>query len=141
MKKILLGMNYDLNRKDAFMRAFENRTSPESPLHPDVRCLDGMARIEIFPSVGYMIDLRPNEVYLCEFRTYEQRRGHGHRAMSLLTNLADEFEIHVYLDAVPQEMGAQTITPGHLKRFYQSHNFYATGDGNRMYRMACPYEL
>lgn len=92
--------------------------------------------VEIVAEPGPLLDfdLEENEVYLCSLRVMEKRAGHGRQAMSIIANLADEFGVNMYLDAVPQDRGPEDISARDLKKFYGAFGFYVTGEADIMFR-------
>lgn len=123
------------DRRNAFMDAFERSVCPNGIVCPEEGSLLARVSVDLVTDIGEIRELEADEVYLCSLRTRGPKQGHGTKAMAFLTGLADEFGVHMYLDAAPVKQ-EDAISLHKLKDFYQRFGFSPTGTGNEMYRPA-----
>lgn len=122
------------DQRSLFLEEFYRVSWPETCSGPNHRTIGPWVSVEILDTSGAFVTLEPHEVYLSVLRAEEKRQGHGKRALSVITTLADQFGVGIHLDAVPQDKGPGDISPSALQKLYESFGFIKSGDTARMYR-------
>lgn len=110
-----------MSNKDAFLQAFDAATQPVA----------GSSKTRMLGSVAMEIEgihWADDRVYLSDIKSETPRQGSGTEAMKLITSLADEYKVYVYLDAEPDTANPQALRRGDLIDFYRKHGFVKRHD-------------
>lgn len=68
--------------------------------------------------------VKPDSITLDTLRTFEKGKGYAHEALNWVTHLADEYNVPLYLFAVPMsQFKGKKIPKIALKNLYSKHGF------------------
>lgn len=102
-----------------YMESFWVETEP-NPMDRKSRIYEDMW-LEVYPFDG--------RIHLGFMMTMDQGQGNAHRAMELLTNLADDYEVEMELFAKATGKLEGKMTTAQLVKFYEQYGFVQTRPG------------
>jgi hypothetical protein len=121
--------------REEFLEAFRHATAATND--PLSRTFNSCVLFNVNLNGPLGLRLRDCEVHLDLVRATPMGNGHGTKAMTFLTQLADRYEIDIILQAAPpdaQDDDAPTVSK--LISFYNGFGFKICGPENMMIRFA-----